>query len=345
MAENDNSAQSQSVKPAILTDSSAFKSVNPDIILRSADGVDFRVTKSVLVEASPFFHAMLSLPQPDTTSQVDSTSAATMLDGLPVIALTESSRVLDALLRICFPVEPPDEELKDLKLIDALLSVGDKYDMTRVVYEARKALRTPEFSEPGTALKVYIIAYRHRLANEARKAARDMLKGPGPCSSGYSVELEHITGGGLYHLEHYHQLVTRVILNFFSLPGTSQISPQYRECIKCEGETACGGTEYDTAGGRSKISAWWKYYRNIAKIAISNSGSPLSDAIFDFNAVSLSFEETSLSKCSACMLNVHWNVQRMFDYIRVERDRLISTVCSILRRKDPPDPSPLPFPG
>ena len=66
-----------------------------NLILRSLDLVDFRVHKSVLATVSPFFKDLLSLPQP---------SDSEIVDGLPVVRLSEDSGVLNSLISILFPI-------------------------------------------------------------------------------------------------------------------------------------------------------------------------------------------------------------------------------------------------
>ncbi|KAN0137884.1 hypothetical protein V8E53_004368, partial [Lactarius tabidus] len=56
-----------------------------NIILRSSDQANFHVHKSVLVISSPLFKDIFSLPQPPSNE---------LVDGLPVIQLSESSGLL-----------------------------------------------------------------------------------------------------------------------------------------------------------------------------------------------------------------------------------------------------------
>ena len=69
--------------------------LDANIIIRSSDLVDFRVHKSVLAMASPFFRDLLSLPQPFDSESVD---------GLPVIELSEDSELLNSLISLFYPV-------------------------------------------------------------------------------------------------------------------------------------------------------------------------------------------------------------------------------------------------
>ena len=66
-----------------------------NLIIRSSDLVNFRVHKPVLAMASPFFKDLLSLPQPPDSEVVD---------GLPVVQLSESSELLNSLISILYPV-------------------------------------------------------------------------------------------------------------------------------------------------------------------------------------------------------------------------------------------------
>ena len=72
-----------------------FDVPDANLIIRSSDLVDFRVHKSVLAMASPFFKDLLSLPQP---------SDSEIVDGLPVVQLPESSELLNSLISILYPV-------------------------------------------------------------------------------------------------------------------------------------------------------------------------------------------------------------------------------------------------
>ena len=66
-----------------------------NLIIRSSDLVNFRVHKSVLATASPFFKDLLSLPQP---------SDSEIVDGLPVVQMSEDSELLNSLVSILYPV-------------------------------------------------------------------------------------------------------------------------------------------------------------------------------------------------------------------------------------------------
>jgi hypothetical protein len=66
-----------------------------NLIIRSSDNVNFRVHKSILTMVSPFFKDLLSLPQP---------SDGEIVDGLPVVQLSEDSELLNSLISRLYPV-------------------------------------------------------------------------------------------------------------------------------------------------------------------------------------------------------------------------------------------------
>ena len=72
-----------------------FDISDANLIIRSSDFVKFRVHKSVLALVSPFFKDLLSLPQP---------SDSEIVDGLPVVQLTESSELVNSLISMLYPV-------------------------------------------------------------------------------------------------------------------------------------------------------------------------------------------------------------------------------------------------
>jgi hypothetical protein len=91
------------------------------IVLRSSDQVSFRVHKSTLAMSSPFFEDLLSLPQPPDGEVVD---------GLPVVQLSEDASLLNCLISLLYPIPPviPGSYEK----VFALLAACQKYDMVSI---------------------------------------------------------------------------------------------------------------------------------------------------------------------------------------------------------------------
>ncbi|KAH9960241.1 hypothetical protein BGW80DRAFT_1365513 [Lactifluus volemus] len=140
-----------------------------DVILQSADLVNFRVHRSALVASSPFFDAMFSLPQPPNGETVD---------GLPVVHLSENAEILNSLISMLYPVTPAIPDTDDNIL--ALIAATEKYDMVAVrssirAEVSRRGLLAPKGVE---AFRVHAVACSKRLYPEMAITARLTLDYP-----------------------------------------------------------------------------------------------------------------------------------------------------------------------
>ncbi|OJA08962.1 hypothetical protein AZE42_06846 [Rhizopogon vesiculosus] len=102
-----------------------FDNHDYDIILRSCDGVDFRVFKLILSLASPVFKDMFTLPQTGLQSNVFS---------VPVIPMTETSTTMRSLLLLCYPTA--NSTFNSLADTKAVLEAARKYVMGGVLSSA-----------------------------------------------------------------------------------------------------------------------------------------------------------------------------------------------------------------
>nr|VWO94991.1 N/A [Ganoderma boninense] len=141
-----------------------FNQPSADITLRTSDRIDFYVHSPILSQASPMFADMLSLPQPSSVSQV-------AIADRPVVDVTEDSRALEMLLRLCYPVLK--EKLDKLDDIVPVLQAAMKYDMEWPVY-----LLTSDLREivPQSPLKVWAVACRCGLEDFAKEAAAMIME-------------------------------------------------------------------------------------------------------------------------------------------------------------------------
>ena len=136
-----------------------------DVILRaplqpeSDEFRDFHVHKIILSIASSVFQDTFSVPQPPRF-----TSERTTLDVIPV---TEPATVLEPFLQLIYPVDPP--VIKDLRLVDDLFRLADKYATKGVSARLRKLLVSPSFLEHDP-IGVFAIACRSNLDEEERLA-------------------------------------------------------------------------------------------------------------------------------------------------------------------------------
>lgn len=121
-----------------------------DVILRTADEVDFHVWRPVLSLASPFFKDMFSLRQ--------------TADGISVIP--EDGIALTCLLRYCYPIHDP--AIDDLELLTRDVEAAIKYDIEDATYLAKEVLLDLMQDNP---LHAYAISCSLRCEEEAAAAA------------------------------------------------------------------------------------------------------------------------------------------------------------------------------
>ena len=160
-----------------------------NFIIRSSDLIDFRVHKSILATASPVFKDLLSLPQPSDNE---------IVDGLPMVQLSESSELLNTLLSILYPIRTvvPNSHDKvmhflasrDLSVASTnsdhkvlyLLAACQKYEMILAQSYIRAEVKRGEFPVPKktAAFPAYAIARTKGLIPEMESAARQTLESP-----------------------------------------------------------------------------------------------------------------------------------------------------------------------
>ncbi len=172
--------------PTTRLASSPFNKPDADIILRSADGVDFCVRRHILFEASPIFESILSIPQPST-------------DLRPIVDLVEDQKTLDTILRICYPIVKAKSTLQ-LEEVERAVKAAQKYEM-----ELPLAVLTDELLELAKAspLEVWAVGCRTGLERVARRAAA-MLELGKPLK----VEVGHLEGvsaGHYFRLLDFHR--------------------------------------------------------------------------------------------------------------------------------------------
>jgi BTB/POZ domain len=158
--------ESQNIE-TIMADA-PFNDPQADVILRSNDGVEFRVFKIVLSLASPIFADMFSIPSPPPSA-----TSETFHDGLPVVPLSEDSKVVDLALRHCYPIRSP--KLVGLKDALGLLEFQRKYQVDPLGPLLVDYLKGATEHHPVSA---YCLAIKYQYEDIARAAARSCLKLP-----------------------------------------------------------------------------------------------------------------------------------------------------------------------
>ncbi|PIL24831.1 hypothetical protein GSI_12717 [Ganoderma sinense ZZ0214-1] len=169
-----------------------FNREDADFVLRTADGVHFRVFRTILMLASGGFAGMLDVPQPPTAAGSEETET-------PGVDVSEDSETMDTFLRICYPHVASDIEVGSLSHLRKVLKAGQKYDAAPVVDVMRRALVQPRFIDDNP-LVVFAIACRLDLEEEAKEAAKvavmkNRVKDETPCP-----EMDDVGAGAYYRL-------------------------------------------------------------------------------------------------------------------------------------------------
>ncbi|VDC04794.1 unnamed protein product [Peniophora sp. CBMAI 1063] len=139
-----------------------FDDEQADLILRTSDGVHFRIHKIILSLTSRVFKDMLSLPPADASTDG---SADEMFNGLHIVPVAENASALDLALRFLYPLPSPAVTLANMA---TLLEFSNKYEVQFHDFQFAQCLRE---EIPNDAVGVYILAHSYNIVDVARQAA------------------------------------------------------------------------------------------------------------------------------------------------------------------------------
>ncbi|TFY52588.1 hypothetical protein EVJ58_g9928 [Rhodofomes roseus] len=203
---------------AVMSDESFVRFDRPsgDIVLRSSDGHAHRVHKIILSEASPFFATMFSLPQTQMVG-IEPVCGADELD-VPVVPVTEDSRTLSHLLRLCYPSPLPPPSSLSLDEVEDVLAASSKYEVEVARAFCMSVLESHVKSEPIAA---YGLALRLHLKKEACAAALESLKHDFPPAdtsddAPISKAIARMSGTAVYRLIQYREACKAIALRQFT---------------------------------------------------------------------------------------------------------------------------------
>lgn len=238
-----------------------FNAVDADVILQTSSGDEFCVHRCILASASPFFQDMFTLPQ-------------CVVEERPIIPVTESSDVLDTVLRLVYPI--PDPVISTIQELTPVLDAAIKYDFTNVVNTLRKLLISPHFLQTSP-VRIFALACHYELDEEMKIASKytlgiNMLDGPP------TEDLKHITGYSYHCLLNFHRQRSKAAQSLLQIPSN----------IKC---MQCNGSVY-TSHGSPK---WWFEFERTAKAELAER--PTTDVIFGMEFL---FRATRAADCSRC---------------------------------------------
>lgn len=288
-------------KDPMTTATAPFDNPDGDIILRSANGVDFHVFKLILSLMSPVFKDMFTLPQNGVSS-------------VPVIPVTESSTTLESLLLLCYPAATPTfDSLDNAK---AVMGAAKKYDMQAVLSRAGD-LAMFQFL-PTHFLELYALSCRFGWQHHAQTAATRSLeiKNLGRPSTEFE-NMYDITALDYHRLLIYHHAcgvaAQAVGKSLFWLdpmilsrdaPMWSSSKPKRRDYSGCETECSCkahvGSTLQVADFGSMKIASWFNAYLDSSgkELWERPSVSTIQELAAYNSAVS------NASKCTSCCVTI-----------------------------------------
>ncbi|VDC02909.1 unnamed protein product [Peniophora sp. CBMAI 1063] len=144
---------------------SQFRDADADIRLRSSDGIDFAVSRSILRLVSPVFIDMLSFPQSPLSTDSTSTPA--------LVCMTEDSISLRLLLQFCYPrsfcQEPRLIAIMDIKRTAEL---ARKFEIPFMRKASEDALLNYANVMPAVA---YAVAWRYGYVGSLKSIAKKSL--------------------------------------------------------------------------------------------------------------------------------------------------------------------------
>ena len=121
--------------------------------------------------SSPFFNDMFSLP-------LSQPSEMEVVDGLPVVQLSEDAEVLSGLITMLYPIPFKLPNSYDKAL--TLLATAQKYDMFGIQSRVHAEIQSREFPPPtgAEAFRSYAISSSGEVSSEREKLARLTLDFP-----------------------------------------------------------------------------------------------------------------------------------------------------------------------
>lgn len=295
--------------------SSPFDNPYADVILRSSDNVDFPMLKINLIQSSPLFESMFSLPQPTNPESVDEQK-----NGLPLVPLTETGDVLDVLLRFCIPRTPP--QLTDLRGISQVAEGAKKYQIEWASETARQALGAFAEKEP---VRVYAIACRFGFEEEARLAARRTLLQPLLTTLSCDVEeLDSLSAQKFRRLLKYQETCKdHVLKRVSSYPWLSSFTTKIWESSCCGRQVAY----IDSLNRKWNVQAWWEQYM---RRLVERLKADTDERVISAEDVLLAFLRSSTTPCHTCVslapVSLTFFAQKMAAEVRTAIDQVSTTV-------------------
>jgi hypothetical protein len=289
-----------------------FDDRNCDIILRSANGVNFHVFKLILSLVSPVFKDMFALPQSESRSDVSS---------VPVIAVPESSTTIESLLLLCYPAATPTfGSLDDAKVV---MKAASKYDMQTALSRAGDLVMAQFL--PDHFLELYALSCRFGWPHHAQTAATKALekRGLGRPSNMFDG-MQDITAVDYHRLLAYHYkcgIAAQAVGSSLSWLGFSYRHIQmWREC-SCRSGT---GVILQADFGNVKVAPW--FYEYLVSCGKELLARPCESTLMEMSSYNRAI--TKATECAYCRITVVENMDRFRTSYIAQVKKVIATVSS-----------------
>ncbi|KAI0765980.1 hypothetical protein BC629DRAFT_1270015, partial [Irpex lacteus] len=176
-----------------------FDKPTADVILQSSDNVHFRVRKGILAEASSVFDELFTHATPALNASLR--CGDEMIDGVPVITMTETSSVLTFILHLSYPPSEVQHTLDNMDDALGAMTASHKYMMPYAEKVAAKQLALVVAKDD--AIRVYAVACKRGMPEVMEIAARIWLDQPSVHES--IAELADISAMDYHNLLKYRE--------------------------------------------------------------------------------------------------------------------------------------------
>ncbi|ESK89345.1 hypothetical protein Moror_16263 [Moniliophthora roreri MCA 2997] len=295
---------------------STFNDSKADVILRTSDGVDFMMYKTLLSLSSSFFDGMFSLPQPDSV-KIDQ-------NGLPIVPVPESSAATEKLLMFIHPAHAPVlESLDDIRLV---LEPAIKYDMTAV---SKRIVAQMERFINAEPLQAYCVAWQFKLRDQVGRAAKRLLTRP-LLPRRFVKELDLVPATALHRLHEYHYNCGKAARAVSTAFGWIDVASFVRFdaggiCCDC-----ANGNEPVTGYDNQSISprTWWLDYMRESATLLQQR--PCGDTVKDPELLNKVFKWAV--QCRYCKDRVFTEMQEFAEEFAVEIERATDMIELNIKR-------------
>lgn len=302
--------------------SAPFDHAQADVILRSADGVEFRVFKLFLSLASPFFETLFGLPQaPNGATDQE------MKDDLAVIAMSEDSKTLDSFLRFCYPSTLADDpSLENLTDILSVFATARKYSLDLIEKKVCQALANPKVLETEP-IRCFAIARNARLTHETITAARHTLRQP--LIPAQFSEIGLITASELLALLTYHKNCSIAVQPLTKdLKWLTDHYGSYNGCVWLfgpyyNGSCGCGQVTDNrfSPWGMHTVTWWATYMQELSELLMDR---PSGDTVR--TAADRTIQKVRSVGCAACSSSVKENMTELSNLLALKVDEAVAAI-------------------